>query len=79
MLSILGPHGRLCDGFSRRELLTVGGLSLFGLALPEFFSSRSLAAPIRNPGRSGRNDGFGRAESVVLVYKVSLLDKYAGT
>jgi hypothetical protein len=30
MLCILGQHGGLCDGLSRRELLTVGGLSLFG-------------------------------------------------
>ncbi len=68
MLSILGQHGRLCDGLSRRELLTVGGLSLFGLSLPEFFSSRSLGAPNQSPARPRRSDGFGQAESVILVY-----------
>jgi hypothetical protein len=30
MFSLLGQPGRLCDSWSRRELLTVGGLSLRG-------------------------------------------------
>ncbi|HKI38188.1 MAG TPA: DUF1501 domain-containing protein [Gemmataceae bacterium] len=61
MLSILGPQGRLCDGPSRRELLTVGSLSLIGLGLPEFLSRQARAA-----GKA--DDGFGRAQSVILLY-----------
>ena len=35
MLRILGRHATACDGLSRRELLAVGGISLFGgLTLP---------------------------------------------
>lgn len=64
MLSILGRRGRLCDTFSRRELLTVGSLSLFGLSLPHALRSRSLAAE----SDVRKLPGFGRAESVILVY-----------
>ena len=35
MLSIPGISGSTCDGFSRRELLRVGGCGLFGLSLSE--------------------------------------------
>jgi uncharacterized protein (DUF1501 family) len=53
MLSVAG-------GPSRRELLAVGSLPLFGLALPE-----ALAA---GPAPAGRGNGFGRARAVILVY-----------
>jgi hypothetical protein len=61
MLSILGKPGRLCDGASRRDLLTVGSLSLFGLALPEL-----LRGEARGATKGG--SGFGRAKSVMLLY-----------
>lgn len=64
MFSIFGRGGRLCDAPSRRELLTVGGLSLLGLSLPDVLRGQSAAQP-----QSGRRaDGFGKADSVVLVY-----------
>src|SRR5919197_2542948 len=63
MLSIQGRPGSLCDGPSRRELLTVGAVGLAGLTLPEFLRHRSLAGPSRKPP-----GGFGRAESVILLY-----------
>src|SRR5947207_3294705 len=31
MIRILGSARQLCDGWTRREMLTAGGLSLFGL------------------------------------------------
>ncbi len=64
MLSVLGRPGRLCDTVTRRELLTVGGISLLGLSLPDFLAHRrgALAA------ESVRLPGFGRAESVIFVY-----------
>ncbi|MSR59760.1 MAG: DUF1501 domain-containing protein [Planctomycetaceae bacterium] len=61
MLTIFGPQGRLCDSLSRRELLTVGSLTLAGLSLPDVLRRRVQASP-------GREAGFGRAESVILVY-----------
>src|SRR5882672_5759437 len=44
MLSILGTPGRLCDRPSRRELLSVGGLSLLGFGLPELLSRQARTA-----------------------------------
>jgi hypothetical protein len=35
MLTISGPRSRYCDGLSRRSWLSIGGLALGGLALPD--------------------------------------------
>ena len=63
MLTILGRSGSLCDRPSRRELLTVGGLSLLGWSLPELLSREAQAASM--PATAA---GFGKADSVILVY-----------
>src|SRR5713101_296683 len=63
MLSLLGRRGRLCDGPSRREFLTVGGLSLAGLSLPDFFRARARAGTTAAQG-----NGFGRAQAVIMLY-----------
>src|SRR5947209_8306208 len=63
MLSIQGRPGRLCDSPSRRELLTVGSLSVLGLNLPNLLRHQSRAADA-----PPRGDGFGRASSVILLY-----------
>ena len=63
MLSILGSAGSLCDSVSRRELLTVGGLSLIGLSLPDLFRQQARAAT-----GNGGGPGFGRADSVLMIY-----------
>ena len=63
MLSIRTKPGRLCDTPTRRELLTVGGLTLAGLSLPDFFAQRARA--LTPPARG---HGFGRAEAVILLY-----------
>lgn len=63
MLSIYGPAGSLCDRPSRRELLTVGGLSLLGWSLPNFLSLQARAAPA--PAAAA---GFGRANSVIFIH-----------
>lgn len=52
---------------SRREFLTVGGLSLFGLGLPDLLRLRIQAAAAE-PARQASGNGFGAAESVILVY-----------
>ncbi|MEX0710772.1 MAG: DUF1501 domain-containing protein [Pirellulales bacterium] len=63
MLSILTKRGRLCDSWTRRELLSVGSLSLLGLGLPQLLRGRAAAeAPARPAG------GFGQAQSVILLY-----------
>jgi hypothetical protein len=67
VISILGPRGWLCDSLSRRELLTVGGLSLVGLGLPELLRARAAAAESAQSGVAGL-PGFGKADSVIFVY-----------
>jgi hypothetical protein len=71
VLSILGRRGRLCDGLSRRDLLQIGTLGLFGISLPRVLKQQALAqdAAIPVPGRERQSArGFGRARSVVLLY-----------
>lgn len=60
MIRFLGPGTRLCDGRSRREILRVGGLGLFGagLGLP------NLAATSTAPGEAS----FGRAKSCIVLF-----------
>jgi hypothetical protein len=65
MLHILGNPRRLCNGLSRREMLTAGGLSLLGLGLPEFFRLQELQAAANLPGRTDR---FGQAKACILLY-----------
>ena len=47
MLMILGrgtgKTGRLCDGISRRSFLTIGGMALGRLALPEVLPAEAKA------------------------------------
>jgi hypothetical protein len=46
MLRILGHRRRLCDGFTRREAMRAGALSLFGgLSLPRLLQAGEAAAP----------------------------------
>lgn len=43
MFSIYGKPQRLCTGWTRRELLTVGGLGLGGLALPDLLRAEAAS------------------------------------
>ena len=62
MLRVLGSPKRLCDGLTRRDMLHVGGLSLFGLGLEPFL--RSTAASTE----SARPSTFGKAKSCILLF-----------
>src|SRR2546427_881206 len=64
MLSIPGPMGKLCDGFTRREFLRVGATGLFGLSLPQYFALKARAAGTPFDGAKG----FGAAKSVILCF-----------
>lgn len=60
MLRILGRERHACDGVSRRELLRVGGLSLFGgVTLPQLLRAQRACSASEAPPR--------RARSVVLL------------
>jgi uncharacterized protein (DUF1501 family) len=65
MLSIPGRMAKLCDGYSRREFLRVGGSTLFGLSLPQFFSLQARATEAASFAGS---KGYGAAKSVVLLF-----------
>jgi hypothetical protein len=65
MLRILGSPLRLCEGWTRREMLRIGGLGLLGLSLADFFRwSEARAEP--SPARHLRH--FGKARSCILLY-----------
>src|SRR5439155_3112286 len=64
MLTIPGHPVRTCEGWSRRELLRVGGAGLLGLNLPEFLSWKAAAAP----AKAETNKAFGAAKSVIMLF-----------
>src|SRR5215218_8639434 len=59
MLTIQGSRRRLCDGVTRRELLQLGGLSLFGLSLADTLQASSVRLPAR---------GRGQAKACILLF-----------
>src|SRR5436853_5319436 len=65
MLSIPGVSGSTCDGFSRRELLRVGGCGLFGLSLGQILKLESQA---RADQAKPKKSGWGKAKSVILIF-----------
>jgi hypothetical protein len=56
---------KMCDGYSRREFLRVGGATLLGLSLPQFFSLQASAPP-GSPFEG--SSGYGKAKSVILLF-----------
>jgi hypothetical protein len=66
LLRILGSPQKLCDGWTRREMLRAGGLGLFGLSLPDFFRLREAQAARSSTAKTARS--FGKAKSVILLY-----------
>lgn len=62
MLRVLGSPKRLCDGLTRRDMLHVGGLSLFGLGLESYLRRHSATAAPAAPA------SFGRAKSCILLF-----------
>src|SRR5262245_51905078 len=65
MLRILGSPKKLCSGWTRREMLQAGALSLFGLGLSDFFR---LAEAQATPAPAPRPRTFGRAKACILLY-----------
>src|SRR5579862_9342310 len=65
MLSIPGKPCKMCDGYTRREFMRVGGATLFGLSLPQFFSLQARATEASSFAGS---KGYGAAKSVILLF-----------
>ena len=64
MLRLLGNRKRLCDGTTRRDLLQIGSLGAFGLALHNFPGGSHAQAATQSLGPK-----FGQAKSCILIYK----------
>src|SRR3954469_12525919 len=64
MLTIPGRPIRTCEGWSRRELMRVGGAGLLGLNLPEFLSWKANAAA----KVESKQKAFGAAKWVILLF-----------
>jgi hypothetical protein len=65
MLRILGSAKKLCTGPTRRELLSAGGLGLFGLTLGHLRDAQAVRARSATPAR---DRSFGRAKACILLY-----------
>jgi hypothetical protein len=63
MLRILGSPKTVCTGWTRRDLLQVGALGLFGLGLSDYLRLASLQSA---PTVAGKHSG--RARSCILLY-----------
>jgi len=63
MLSFQVSGPKLCDGFSRREWLRLGGLSALGLSLPSLEAARAAA-----PSLAGQSHGFGKAKACIYLF-----------
>lgn len=58
MITLLGNSKRSCHGITRREAISAGSLSLFGLTLPDLLRAEAVQPKSRS----------GKARSVILVY-----------
>ena len=64
MLRVLGSRKTLCDGISRRDLLSIGSLSMLGLNLADFLRvGEAQAASASSMGKS-----FGKAKACILLF-----------
>jgi hypothetical protein len=72
MLRIPGQLGRdLCDnhlGYTRRDVLRVGGSAVLGLSLGALFSLKARAGVETAESAVGRGPGWGKAKSIIMVY-----------
>jgi hypothetical protein len=62
MLRLAGSRKTLCDGFSRRDLLQIGGLGMFGLGLNDALHLQALAH------ETAPRPAFGKAKACILLF-----------
>ena len=65
MFPICNENSRPWSGLNRRELMRVGGLSAFGLGLPELLQGWALA---KATSTSDGSSSFGRARSCIVLF-----------
>jgi hypothetical protein len=69
MLRVLGSTRNLCDGYSRRDMLRIGGLSslgcgLAGASLPQLLQLQEASAA----ADVARAKSFGKAKGIILIH-----------
>jgi len=67
MFQVLGGPKQLCNGVTRRDLLSVGGLGLLGLGHPAMTTAMAREMNTESSAETGM-PGFGRARNVILLY-----------
>src|SRR5207247_2626969 len=65
MISLSGSPVRCCEGVTRREWLSIGGLSALGLSLPELFRARVAQGAFSSGALA---PCFGRAKSCIVMF-----------
>ena len=65
MLRVSGSTKHLCDGFSRRDLLQVGGCSLLGLGANDLIQKNAAQAATAAQGKGAK---FGQAKACIILY-----------
>ena len=68
MFQVLGGPKRLCTGVTRRDLLSVGGLSLLGVGHAALTQSAQAELAATDAPAEESLPGFGRAKNVILLY-----------
>ena len=75
MLRVLGSDKTLCDGFSRRDVLQVGGLGMLGLSLESFLKLQAAQAePTRKSGSFGQGHYVSSKGGLVGMTKALALE-----
>ncbi len=64
MFAFLDRPVRLCEGFARRELLRIGGLSAMGLTLPHLLKAGETVQTSISP----TDMSFGRAKNIIFLF-----------
>ena len=69
MLTIPNRHlARFCDGSTRRDLMKIGSLGLFGMTLQDVLRLKDRANAAIAPSRYEGSTGFGSAKSVIVLF-----------
>ncbi len=66
MLFINGQPRAVCDGFTRRDILQVGGLGTLGVMLSDVLGGRAKARPASASSPVRRTSG--KADACILIY-----------
>ena len=64
MIRLTGPAARFCDGITRRDMLSIGSLSMTGLALGDLLGHSAKAEEQSRP----KSASFGKAKNCIVLF-----------